>query len=101
MSGTWQEELMLLHARGWSGELVDEACGALLEACADGELEGRDVSALAPDEAAGVLAEPVEDDELVALCRLAAVHDRGDAEGDELRTALRDLDAYADALGEA
>lgn len=100
MAGTWQEGLMLLHARGWNGELIDEACTALLEACSEGELEGKEVSKLTPGEAQRVLAEPADGDELGALCSLAELHDRGDATGDELRAALRDLDAFADSLGE-
>ena len=100
MPGTWQEALMLLHARGWSGELVDEGCTALLEACSEGELEGKEVSELTTAEALSVLAEPVADDEIRALCAAAEIHDRGDSEGDQLRAALRDLDAFADSLGE-
>ncbi len=100
MAGSWQEQLMLLHARGWNGELIDEACMALLEACSEGALEGKEVAELSPSEAARVLAQPVADDELRVLCGLAALHDRGDATGDELRAALRDLDAFADSLGE-
>jgi hypothetical protein len=100
MAGTWQEELMLLHARGWNGELIDEACTALLEACSEGEFEGKAVSELTPSEAARVLTKPADEDELRVLCNLADLHDRGDATGDEFRTALRDLDAFADSLGE-
>ncbi len=100
MAGTWQEALMLLRARGWSGELIDEACTALLDACSEGELKGRAMSELTPSEAQRALAEAPDDDELQALCRLAEVHDRGDSTGDEFRAALRDLDAFADSLGE-
>ena len=100
MSATWQEALMLLHERGWGGELIDEACTALVEACAEGEFEGRQVVGLTPAETRRVLNEPVADDERGALCRLAEVHDRADAEGESMRSALRDLDAFADALGE-
>jgi len=91
---------MLLRTRGWSGELIDEACMALLEACSEGELQGREVSDLSPSEARRVLAEPADDDELRELCALAALHDRGDSIGDDFRAALRDLDAFADSLGE-
>ncbi len=100
MAATWQEALMLLHERGWSGELIDEACTALVEACAEGELEGREVAELTPAETRRVLEEPIREDELSALCRLAEVHDRADEAGDAMRGALRDLDAFADALGE-
>ena len=100
MAGTWQEGLMLLHARGWNGELIDEACTALVEACSEGELEGREVSGLTPSESCEVLAQRASDEELRALCSLAELHDRGDAVGDELRAALRDLDAFVDSLGE-
>jgi hypothetical protein len=100
MAGSWQEGLMLLHARGWNGELIDEACIALLAACSEGELEGKEVGELSPSEAQRVLAEPVAADELRALCSLAGLHDRGDVTGDEFRAALRDLDAFADSLGE-
>ena len=100
MTGTWQEDVMLLHARGWSGELVDEACAALIEACAEGAFAGRNVSELAPGEAQRVLAQTAGEDELRALCRLAGIQGRLDATGEALRGALRDLDAFADSLGE-
>jgi hypothetical protein len=93
---TWQEALVLLHERGWHGELVDEACTSILEACAGGDLDGRDVGDLAPDEVRHVLSEPVDDEEAEALLVLAEVHDRGDVEGERLRRALLDLDAFAD-----
>ncbi len=91
---------MLLHERGWHGELIDEACTALVEACVEGELEGRNVVELSADEARAVLDRAIADDEVRALCILAEVHDRGDADGDELRDALRDVDTFADSLGE-
>ena len=91
---------MLLHERGWSGELIDQACTALIESCTEGEFQGREVAGLTPAEARRVLDEPVADDESSALCRVAEVHDRVDQEGDAMRGALRDLDAFADALGE-
>jgi hypothetical protein len=100
MTGAWQEALMLLHARGWNGELIDEACTALLEACSEGELKGRQVGELSPTEARRVLDEPAEDAEIDALCAVAGLHDRADAAGEALRAALRDLDAFADSLGE-
>jgi hypothetical protein len=50
MAVTWQDALMLLHERGWDGELIDGACTALVEACADGEFEGREVAGLTPEE---------------------------------------------------
>ena len=91
---------MLLHACGWHAELIDEACSALSEACSEGELEGRDVLDLTPEEVQGVLAQPIVKDEIRALCRVAEVHDRADPEGDQVRGALHDLDAFADSLGE-
>lgn len=100
MSATWQEALMLLHARGWSGEAIDEACTALVEACTEGELEGREVVGLTLAETQRVLDEPVSEDENSALRRAAEVHDRADNEGETMRGALRDLDAFAEALGE-
>lgn len=100
MSVTWQEALMLLHERGWSGELIDEACTALVQACTEGELEGREVARLTPDETRRALDEPISENESSALCRLAEVHDRVDEDGETMRGALRDLDAFADALGE-
>jgi hypothetical protein len=100
MAGTWQEGVMLLHARGWNGELIDEACTALLEACSEGEFEGKEVNELTPSEIERVLAKSTDEDELRVLCSLAGLHDRGDATGDEFRAALRDLDAFADSLGE-
>jgi hypothetical protein len=100
MPATWQEALMLLHERGWSGELIDRACTALVEACTEGELEGREVAGLTAAETRRVLDEPIREDENFALCRLAEVHDRADEEGETMRGALRDVDAFADALGE-
>jgi len=99
MSATWQEALMLLHERGWSGELIGDACTALVEACTEGELAGRQVAGLAPAETRRVLNEPIADDESAALRRVAEVYDRADEDGDAVRRALRDLDAFADALG--
>ncbi len=86
---------MFLHARGWNGELIDEACTTLLEACGEGE-----VSELTPDEARRVLAQRAAGDEIRTLCQLAELHDRMDAAGEAFRTALLDLDAFADSLGE-
>ncbi len=100
MHDTWQEALMLLHERAWRGELVDQACSALLEACRDGKFKGVEVRGLTPAEAREVLEEPVTDDEGSAICRLAEVYDGAGAEGDALRAALLDLDAFAEALGE-
>ena len=100
MSRTWQEQLMLLHARGWSGELIDEACAALTDACSQGAFEGMQASELTPGQARRVLPEAAADDELRVLCSLAELHDRGDQTGDRFRAALRDLDAFADSLGE-
>ena len=100
MAVTWQEALMLLHARGWGGELIDEACTALVEACTEGELQGREVGGLTPAETCRVLERSIAADESLALCRVAEVHDRADDEGEATRGALRDLDAFADALGE-
>jgi hypothetical protein len=100
MSATWQEALMMLHERGWNGELIDEACSALVESCSEGEFEGREVGGLTPSETGRVLKNQILDDESSALCQLAEVHDRADRDGDTMRAALRDLDAFADALGE-
>ena len=100
MAGTWPEAVVLLHHLGWTGEMIDDACTALVDACAEGTLQGRDVSSLTPTEVRQVLAEPVREDEARALGRLAELRDRADPDGDALRAALRDLDAYVDALGE-
>ncbi len=100
MSTNWQEALMLLHQRGWSGELIDEACAALAEACTDGEFKGRDVAELTPAETRRVLDEPISEDENSALCRVAEVHGRADQDGETMRNALPDLDAFAQALSE-
>lgn len=101
MAGTWPEAVVLLHHLGWNGEMIDDACTALVDACAKGALEGRDVSDLTPSEARQVLAEPIRDDEAAALCRLAELRGQANPDGESLRAALRDLDAWVDALGEA
>ena len=101
MPGTWPEALVLLHHLGWSGEMVDGACTALIEACAEGDLEGRQPTSLSTPEVRRVLAEPVRPDEAVALGLVAEIRDHADADGDGLRAALRDLDAFVDDLGEA
>lgn len=99
MSGTWQEALMLLHERAWAGDLVDEACEALAEACLEGELRGRPVRDLTVEEVRKVLEHRVSPEEARALCRVADVRGRADADGIQSREALRDLDAFADSLG--
>ena len=97
---TWQEALMLLHERGWQGELIDEACDALLEACAEGTLLGKLPSELSEREVTAILRHSPESDEVLALQAVADTWDQADADGDELRAALVDLDAFADRLGE-
>jgi hypothetical protein len=42
----------------------------------------------------------VPEEEARALARVSEVHDRADSDGHALRDALRDLDAFADSLGE-
>ena len=100
MAGTWQEALMLLHERAWHGELVDEACEALVEACLDGAFRGRMVRDLTVDEINKVLRQRVSPAEARALSHVAEIRDRPDGEGKRSREALRDLDAFADSLGE-
>jgi hypothetical protein len=99
LPGTWEEALLLLHRRGWRGELIDEACGRIVEACGEGELAGRPVGGLAAEEIAAVLTQPLGDAESRALARVCEVHERADAQGHSLREALRDLDAFVDSLG--
>lgn len=99
MEPTWQEALAFLHARGWRGELVEEACEALARELQEGPLQGRELADLSPDEVRGVLREPVAEDEARALRLVAEAWDRADAEGDRLRAVLGDLDAFADGLG--
>jgi hypothetical protein len=96
---TWQEALAFLHARGWRGELVEEACEALVREQLEGPLRGRDLAGLSPGEVRAVLREPVAEDEARALLLVADAWDRADAVGDRLRAALGDLDAFADGLG--
>lgn len=91
---------MLLHERGWQGELIDEACDALLEACAEGTLLGKLPSELTEAEVTSVLRQRPDSDEILALQAVADTWDRADRDGDELRAALIDLDAFADRLGE-
>jgi len=90
---------MLLHSRGWHGELVDEACEQLIESCFEGELEGRPVGDLTQEEITHILTQSVAEEEARALARVSDVHDRADADGQALRAALRDLDAFADSFG--
>jgi len=96
---TWQEALMLLHERGWQGELIDEACDALLEACAEGTLLGKLPTELSENEVTAVLRQNPDPEEVLALQLVADTWDRGSSDGDALRAALVDLDAFADRLG--
>jgi len=100
LAGTWQEALLLLHRRGWHGELVDEACERLIEACLEGELAGRPTGDLTQHEIARVLGQSPTEEEARALARVSEVHDRTDPDGHALRDALGDLDAFAEALPE-
>lgn len=95
MAGTWQEALMLLHERGWPGELVDEACEALIESCLEGKFQGRLIRELTLHEVRRILGQQLSSEESRALCGVAEVRDRS---GD-VREALRDLDTFADSLG--
>ena len=94
----WEDALLRLHERGWGGELIDEACVALAEACEEGFLQGRAVFEVSHDEVRKVLREPVTEEETHALRIVAAVHERMDEEGGRLRAALVDLDAFLTAL---
>ncbi len=91
---------MLLHERGWQGELIDEACDALLEACAEGSLLGKLLSELTEAEVVEILRQRPDPDEVTALQAVANTWDQADRDGAELRAALVDLDAFADRLGE-
>jgi hypothetical protein len=98
MPETWQEALLLLHRRGWRGEWLDEACARLGEACLDGELAGRSVERLRPQEITGALGQALTDEEARALARVCDVHTRADSSGRALREALRDLDAFDEGV---
>ena len=100
MAGTWQEALMLLHERAWHGDLIDEACEALAEACLEGGFRGQEMRQLTVDDVCNVLEHRVSVEEASALCRVAEVRARFDLDGRQSREALRDLDAFADSLGE-
>jgi hypothetical protein len=98
MAQTWQEALLLLHSLGWEGDLIDGACEALNQACTDGVLQGRALLGLARQEVEDVLQQPVGEQESEALLRVAELHDRLDREGNELRTALYNLNAFVESL---
>ncbi len=100
MGGTWQEALMLLHERAWHGDLIDEACEVVAEACLEGEFRGRSMRQLTADDLRKVLRHRLTPEEARALCHVAEVRGRSDHDGGQLREALRDLDAFADSLGE-
>lgn len=97
-SSTWPEALLLLHQRGWTGEMIDEACVALLGARGSPPLRQRELTSWTPERVREVLREPIPDDESGALCLAADVHDRADPAGSALRSALRDLDAFVASL---
>jgi hypothetical protein len=98
LAETWQEALLVLHQRGWNGELVDDACAQLVEALLEGDLVGRAARDLTPPEVSAALGQSLAEDEARALVRVSEVHDRTNAEGQGLRDALRDLDAFAESL---
>lgn len=98
MTESWREALLLLHSLGWEGDLIDGACEALNQAYADGALQGKALLTLSPREVEEVLQQKVDDQESQALLRVAAVHDRLDREGDELRKALYNLNAFVESL---
>jgi hypothetical protein len=100
MAGTWQEALMLLHENGWTGEHLDEACEALVESCLDGEMHGLLLRELQPSDVSQVLRTSVSSDEARALCRVAEVRELADEEGERVRDAFRDLDAFVNSLSE-
>lgn len=101
MAETWQEALMLLHERAWHGNLVDEACEALAEACLEGAFQGRMIRQLTVDDIRVVLRNRISPEEANALCYVAEIRVRSGPDGQHLREALRDLDAFADSLGES
>jgi hypothetical protein len=98
MAETWREALLLLHSLGWEGDLIDGACEALNQACADGSLQGKPLLSLSRREVEEVLQQRVEEPESNALLRVAEVHDRLDHEGNELRKALYNLNAFVESL---
>jgi hypothetical protein len=98
MAQTWQEDLLLLHALGWDGDLIDGACEALNQACRDRALQGRALLGLSRREVEDVLQQGVNEQESGALLRVAEVHDRLDREGNELRRALYNLNAFVESL---
>lgn len=98
MAQSWQEALLILHALGWEGDLIDGACEALNQACSDGALQGRALLGLSRREVEGVLQQGVDEQESGALLRLAEVHDRLDHQGNELRHALYNLDAFVESV---
>ncbi len=100
MGDTWQEALLLLHSRDWSGELVADACEALSVAYDEGTLKGASLEEVRSSQVSALLSEPVDDEEAEALLTLLALLAEGDEdETDLFRNALRDLDAFAERLG--
>jgi hypothetical protein len=98
MAQTWQEALLLLHSLGWEGDLIDGACEALNVACRDGALQARALLGLSRREVEDVLQQGVDEQESEALLRVADLHDRVGREGNELRRALYNLNAFVESL---
>jgi len=98
MTETWREALLLLHSLAWEGDLIDGACEALNQACADGAWQGKALLDLTPAEVEEILQQKVDAQESQALLRVAETHDRLDRDGDELRKALYNLNAFVESL---
>jgi hypothetical protein len=97
----WQDALMRLHVRGWEPDDIDAACEALREACSEGAHAGAQLASLTPSQVGRVIGQTLGEDEVAALLRVAELHGREDADGELLRAALYDLDAFAFAYAYA
>jgi hypothetical protein len=61
-------------------------------------LQGKALLGLSREEVEDVLQQRIEENESEALLRVAEVHDRVDREGDDLRNALYNLNAFVESL---
>lgn len=95
MSNAWRDCLFRLHASGWNADDIDEACEALSEACSEGVYEGTAVRDLTTDQIQAALRAEVPAPQLDALRVVAALREQQNAEAEQLRQALYDLDAFA------
>ncbi len=95
MLGSWRDALMRLHVSGWDSGDIDAACETLIETCEEDPESQLELATLGPSRVREILGTRIADDEVAALLQVAAVRSSQGAEGQALRDALYDLDAFA------